>query len=186
MSDFTIKETANYLGISVQAIYKEKENLKKLGYMQKDSLNKYIINESGLNYLKDRQQKRIERIKLSKKQVELNELKPKADKKKTNINIKESLNEQSIEIAYLKDKLNDKLNEINKLENEKREMQTKLESRETQLKELFNKNTYLLESASEQKEKTNKERIELLKENERLKTELAERKKGFFKRLFNR
>jgi len=57
---FLIKEVSNDLGMTPQAIYKQKEELIQKGYMQKNSSGDLEITGEGYNYLKER---RINRIK---------------------------------------------------------------------------------------------------------------------------
>ena len=57
---FLIKEVSNDLGMTPQAIYKQKEELIQKGYMQKNSSGDLEITSEGYNYLKER---RINRIK---------------------------------------------------------------------------------------------------------------------------
>ena len=48
---FLIKQVSNDLGITPQAIYKQKEELQKKGYMLKNSTNDWEITSDGYNYL---------------------------------------------------------------------------------------------------------------------------------------
>ena len=57
---FLIKEVSNDLGMTPQAIYKQKEDLIQKGYMQKNISGDLEITSEGYNYLKER---RINRIK---------------------------------------------------------------------------------------------------------------------------
>ena len=57
---FLIKEVSNDLGMTPQAIYKQKEELIQKGYMQKNISGDLEITSEGYNYLKER---RINRIK---------------------------------------------------------------------------------------------------------------------------
>lgn len=65
---FFIKQVANDLGITPQAIYKQKEDLIDKGYMLKTTTNDWEITAEGYNYLKERQINRVKR-----KQAELKE-----------------------------------------------------------------------------------------------------------------
>ena len=51
---FSIKEVANNLSISTQAIYKQKQELISKGYMEQNSKGNWEINNEGFNYLKDK------------------------------------------------------------------------------------------------------------------------------------
>lgn len=51
---FTIKQVANNLQISTQAIYKQKQDLIDKGYMIKNNNNQWEITDNGFNYLQDK------------------------------------------------------------------------------------------------------------------------------------
>ena len=57
---FLIKEVSKDLGMTPQAIYKQKEELLQKGYMQKNIVGDLEITSEGYNYLKE---KRVNRIK---------------------------------------------------------------------------------------------------------------------------
>jgi predicted ArsR family transcriptional regulator len=65
---FFVKQVAKDLGITPQAIYKQKEELIDKGYMIKTTTNDWEITAEGYNYLKEKQINRFKR-----KQVDLNE-----------------------------------------------------------------------------------------------------------------
>ena len=50
---FLIKQVSSDLGITPQAIYKQKEELQSKGYMIKNSSNDWEITSDGYNYLKE-------------------------------------------------------------------------------------------------------------------------------------
>ena len=51
---FLIKQVSSDLGITPQAIYKQKEELQSKGYMIKNSSNDWEITSDGYNYLKEK------------------------------------------------------------------------------------------------------------------------------------
>lgn len=57
---FTIKEASKMLDCSTQNIYQQKGKLIQLGYMEQSNTGAYILNEKGINYLRE---KRIETTK---------------------------------------------------------------------------------------------------------------------------
>ena len=65
---FFVKQVAKDLGITPQAIYKQKEDLIDKGYMLKTTTNDWEITAEGYNYLKERQINRVKR-----KQATLND-----------------------------------------------------------------------------------------------------------------
>lgn len=58
---FLIKQVASDLGITPQAIYKQKEELISKGYMLKNISNDWEISSEGYNYLKEKQINRFKR-----------------------------------------------------------------------------------------------------------------------------
>lgn len=63
-STFTIKVASKMLDCSTQNIYQQKSKLIQSGYMEKSTTGEYVLNEKGINYLRD---KRAETIKASNK-----------------------------------------------------------------------------------------------------------------------
>ena len=53
---FLIKQVSSDLGITPQAIYKQKEELQNKGYMIKNSSNDWEITSDGYNYLKEKEE----------------------------------------------------------------------------------------------------------------------------------
>ena len=51
---FSIKEVANSLQISTQAIYKQKAELIDRGFLIKNNNNQWEITDNGFNYLQDK------------------------------------------------------------------------------------------------------------------------------------
>ena len=65
---FLIKQVSSDLGITPQAIYKQKEELQSKGYMIKNSSNDWEITSDGYNYLKEKQINRFKRNNVSLKE----------------------------------------------------------------------------------------------------------------------
>lgn len=63
---FLIKQVAEDLGISTQAIYKQKAELLEKGYMIKNSADDYELTNEGYEYLKE---KRVNKIKRKAKKL---------------------------------------------------------------------------------------------------------------------
>lgn len=51
MNYWSVKEVADMLGITIQAIYKNKDEYIQKGYLEKDQDGKYVFNLNGYNYL---------------------------------------------------------------------------------------------------------------------------------------
>lgn len=67
---FLIKEVSKDLGMTPQAIYKQKEELLQKGYMQKNIVGDLEITSEGYNYLKEKRVNRIKQKDASLMQVE--------------------------------------------------------------------------------------------------------------------
>lgn len=68
---FLIKQVSSDLGITPQAIYKQKEELQNKGYMIKNSSNDWEITSDGYNYLKEKQINRFKRNNISLKENDI-------------------------------------------------------------------------------------------------------------------
>lgn len=116
---FLIKQVSNDLGITPQAIYKQKEELQKKGYMLKNSTNDWEITSDGYNYLKEKQINRFKRNNISLKEVDTKSADFQGKKENNSLNetlinfyetrleeIKQSyenqLNEQKKQVEYFK------------------------------------------------------------------------------------
>lgn len=53
-NEFTIKETANAIGQTVQNLYRKIPELKKMGYAREDESGNKFITIEGINYLRDK------------------------------------------------------------------------------------------------------------------------------------
>lgn len=110
---FYIKQVAKDLGITPQAIYKQKEDLINKGYMLKTTTNDWEITAEGYNYLKERQINRIKR-----KQVELKEneiVNTKNSEDNTIFSLNETLkNFYETRMKELKETYENQINEKNK------------------------------------------------------------------------
>lgn len=51
MNYWSVKQIADMLGITIQAIYKNKDEYIQKGYLEKDQDGKYVFNLNGYNYL---------------------------------------------------------------------------------------------------------------------------------------
>ena len=114
MNNWSIKEVAEMLGITTQAIYKNKEFYIKQGYIEKDINGAYKITVAGYNYLSSHTRKKSEKeeanqepsqdiqkeyIEILKKQIEKleNEL------KETKANHIKELEQEQVRTAYFKE-----------------------------------------------------------------------------------
>ena len=90
---FLIKQVSSDLGITRQAIYKQKEELQSKGYMIKNSSNDWEITSDGYNYLKEKQINRFKRNNISLKENDMKEIKQ---------SYENQLNEQKKQVEYFK------------------------------------------------------------------------------------
>ena len=159
---FLIKQVSSDLGITPQAIYKQKEELQNKGYMIKNSSNDWEITSDGYNYLKERQINRVKR-----KQADLNEDESKITENNTN-NENFSLNETlknfyETRIEEMKQSYENQLNEQKKQVEYFKNLYE--EEKSERIKTTAQYQTYLLGTAEDNKRhwwqfwnKTNKER----------------------------
>ena len=116
---FLIKQVSSDLGITPQAIYKQKEELQSKGYMIKNSSNDWEITSDGYNYLKEKQINRFKRNNISLKENDMKSAGFQGKEEKNSLNetlinfyetrleeIKQSyenqLNEQKKQVEYFK------------------------------------------------------------------------------------
>ena len=111
---FLIKQVSSDLGITPQAIYKQKEELQSKGYMIKNSSNDWEITSDGYNYLKEKQINRFKRNNISLKENDMKsaDFQGKEEKNSLNetlINFYETRLEE-IKQSYEKDRKSTRLN----------------------------------------------------------------------------
>ena len=116
---FLIKQVSSDLGITPQAIYKQKEELQSKGYMIKNSSNDWEITSDGYNYLKEKLINRFKRNNISLKENDMKSVDFQGKEEKKSLNdtlinfyetrleeIKQSyenqLNEQKKQVEYFK------------------------------------------------------------------------------------
>lgn len=158
----SLKQVSSDLGITPQAIYKQKEELQNKGYMIKNSSNDWEITSDGYNYLKEKQINRFKRNNISLKENDI---------KSTNLQGKEennSLNETLIN--FYETRLEEiKQSYENQLNEQKKQVEYFKNLYEEEKSERIRANaqyqTYLLGTAEDNKRhwwqfwnKTNKER----------------------------
>lgn len=110
---FLIKQVASDLGITPQAIYKQKEELIEKGYMLKNSSNDWELTSDGYNYLKERQ---INRFKRNNESLNIkNEQMPRNKENFESIGLNETLiNFYETRMKELKETYENQINEKNK------------------------------------------------------------------------
>ena len=84
---FLIKQVSSDLGITPQAIYKQKEELQSKGYMIKNSSNDWEITSDGYNYLKEKQINRFKRNNVSLKENDMKSADSQGKEAKNSLNV---------------------------------------------------------------------------------------------------
>lgn len=154
---YSIKEASRMLDCSTQNIYQQKTKLIEAGLMEKSVTGSYVLNENGINFLRE---KRIETMKASSqdfKQLDNEDFKQIASPVFT---------DTSEIITLLKEQLQEAKNE-----KEYWKKQTELKDQE-----LKDKNSYIQE--------LNTKAFALLGTAEQNKKQEEESKKSFWKRIF--
>lgn len=155
---FTIKEASKMLDCSTQNIYQQKGKLIQLGYMEQSDTGAYILNEKGINYLKE---KRIETVKANSQafnQVGSNDF--------TNIATPTLSTDNTDLVNILKEQIQELRTEKDYWRNEYAKKDSELQS----------KNEYI--------QGLNTQVFALLGTQEQNKQQAEESKKGFWKKIF--
>lgn len=156
---YSIKEASKLLDCSTQNIYRQKTELISKGFMEQAETGSYYLNEKGINYLKE---KRIETIKNSQ---DFNQVDSQVFK---SVASPVFANDNTDLINLLKEQIQD-------LKNEKEYWKKEYEKKD---QELTKTNEHLQNMNSTVFQKLLADTTEEKKEN------LAENKKGFWKKIF--
>lgn len=154
---YSIKEASKLLECSTQNIYRQKNELIKLGLMEQSNTGSYFLNEKGINHLKE---KRIETMRANSQdfnQVANQEFKSVATHTTTS---------DSEIISLLKEQLQE-------AKNEKEYWKKQTEIKDQELRE---KNSYIQE--------LNTKAFALLGTEEQNKKQAEETKKSFWQKIF--
>ena len=158
---FLIKQVSNDLGITPQAIYKQKEELQSKGYMIKNSSNDWEITSDGYNYLKEKQINRFKRNNISLKENDIKSVDLQG--KEENFSLNETLiNFYETRLEEIKQSYENQLNEQKKQVDYFKNLYE--EEKSERMKTNAQYQTYLLGTAEDNKKhwwqfwnKTNKE-----------------------------
>lgn len=165
---FSIKEVANSLQISTQAIYKQKDELIKRGYMEKNTSNQWEINNNGFNYLRDKKINYIQQHNNQNIQPVANQKENEKEEKMVNSEYINNLEVANITIQHYKEQLQTITNQLQEIKEQRDYFKMKYEEKDNLCNQYMN--SHLLEPIEE--------------ERERLKIE--NKNKGFFSRLFGK
>ena len=169
---FTIKQVANNLQMSTQAIYKQKQELMDRGFMIKNDKGQWEITDNGFNYLQDKkilymQQHTNQTIQQVVNSTDKEEVEQKKEKEET-IDISSSDKVVNLLINQLKEQLQTVTNQLQEMTEQRDYFKLKFEEKHNLCNQYMN--SHLLPPTEE--------------EAERIKQE-APKKQSFFKRLFN-
>ena len=139
---FSIKQVANNLQISTQAIYKQKEDLISKGYMEKNDKGMWEITDNGFNYLQDKkilfmQQHNNQPIQpvanqQIKKEVEKEEEKPQNEETTTNIEVANYI------IKHYKEQLQTITNQLQEMTQQRDYFKAKFEEKDNLCNQYMN------------------------------------------------
>ena len=165
---FSIKEVANSLDVTTQAIYKQKNELIDKGYMIKNNFGNWEITDSGYNYLQD---KRVNYMQRNSNQLQKevdNQKENEKEEKTVNSEYINNLEVANITIQHYKEQLQTITSQLQEMKEQRDYFKLKYEEKDNICNQYMN--SHLLEPTEE--------------ERERLKTE--NKNKGFFSRLFGK
>lgn len=169
---FTIKQVANNLQISTQAIYKQKQDLIDKGYMIKNNNNQWEITDNGFNYLQDKKIMFMQQHTTNNTQPVANqppkEEKKEAEKTTTNIDIQTNDKVANLIINHYKEQLQTVTNQLQEMTEQRNYFKAKFEEKD----ELCNQymNSHLLPPTDQEAEQIKQDT----------------KKKSFIARLFNK
>ena len=164
---FSIKEVSTNLNITPQAIYKQKKALQQKGYMTKNDLGQWEINQEGFNYLKDRQINYMQNKQVFKP-VEQPTEENIENKEQESLNISSNDNILNQLLNQFKEQITTLQNQLKEEQDQKEYFKAKFEEKDRLLNEYLNH--HLLTTGDNQEEVINQEQP----------------KKTFFQRLFNK
>ena len=165
---FSIKEVSTNLNITPQAIYKQKKALQQKGYMTKNDLGQWEINQEGFNYLKDRQINYMQNKQPAFKPVEQPAEENTEEQEQESLNISSNDSILSQLLNQFKEQITTLQNQLKEEQDQKEYFKAKFEEKDRLLNEYLNH--HLLTTGDSQEEVSNQEQP----------------KKTFFQRLFNK
>lgn len=165
MEDYTVLQVATITKTTTQNIYKKLDFLIKHNLAYRNIDGKPFIKLEGLNYITDKQSKMQQAKQL----------------KKINTEKREEINKNMLATDFATVEL-----QIKELKQQVAEWKQMYISKDNDLKEYATKQQKLLDTSQEEKNKINKEKEDLIRENENYKQEILKLKnRNLFQRLFN-
>lgn len=153
MSDntFTVKEASVMLDCTTQNIYQQKSKLIQSGYMEKSITGEYVLNEKGINYLRE---KRTETIKASSK--DFNQV---DNKGFTNVASPTVPTDNTDLISMLKEQLKELKEEKEYWRNKFEQKDVELQAKNDYIQELNTKAFALLDTGEQNKQEQEQQQI---------------------------
>lgn len=168
---FSIKQVADNLQMSTQAIYKQKDELIDKGYMEKNKQGNWEITDNGFNYLRDKKIAYMQQHTNQPIQPVANQEQEKAPKEETeetpNIDISTNDKVANLIINHYKEQLQTVTNQLQEMTQQRDYFKAKFEEKDNLCNQYMNSHL-LPPTEAEQRENNEKQ------------------KQSFFKRLFSR
>ena len=139
---FSIKQVATNLGMSTQAIYKQKDELIEKGYMEKNSQGNWEINNTGFNYLQDKkiaymQQHTNQPIQPVTNQP-IKEEQPEAEEKTANLDIEIDDKVANLLLNHYKEQLQTITNQLQEMTEQRDYFKAKFEEKDNLCNQYMN------------------------------------------------
>lgn len=168
---FSIKQVANSLQMSTQAIYKQKDELIAKGYMEKNEQGNWEITDNGFNYLQDKKIKYMQQHNSQPMQPVVNqpikEDVKEAEESTANIDIVTDDKVANILINHYKEQLQTITNQLQEMTQQRDYFKAKFEEKDNLCNQYMN--SHLLPPTEEEAERKQREP-----------------KQSIFKRLFSK
>lgn len=169
---FTVKQVANSLQMSTQAIYKQRDELIEKGYMIKNEQGNWEITDTGFNYLQDKKISYMQQHNNQLVQPVTNqppkEEETEEEEKATNLDIVTDDKVANILINHYKEQLQTITNQLQEMTQQRDYFKAKFEEKDTLCNQYMN--SHLLPPIEDELERNSREN----------------KNKGFFWKLFNK
>lgn len=168
---FSIKQVADNLQMSTQAIYKQKDELIDKGYMEKNKQGNWEITDNGFNYLRDKKIAYMQQHTNQPIQPVANQEQEKAPKEEAeetpNIDISTNDKVANLIINHYKEQLQTVTNQLQEMTQQRDYFKAKFEEKDNLCNQYMN--SHLLPPTEDEQREHNEKQ-----------------KQSFFKRLFSR
>lgn len=163
---FSIKQVANSLQMSTQAIYKQKDELIAKGYLEKNEQGNWEITDNGFNYLQDKKIKYMQQHNNQPMQPVVNqpikEDVKEAEESTTNIDIVTDDKVANILINHYKEQLQTITNQLQEMTQQRDYFKAKFEEKDNLCNQYMNSHL-LPQTENEAREKQEKPKQSIFK-----------------------